>query len=143
VAALNLRLSAALGQEVLSLASDDEELDLVCRSNRGVLTSIELQSGAHVAWSLEAGVRVRSLVSEEDDEEPDLEALEGLDVSVLDPAPLSTLLHELALRRTTELTGGRKTLLDLGGGEPVDLPEPVASSGKAGGGGLWPFGRKG
>ncbi len=166
VAALNRRLSAALGQEVLSLAADDDGVDQVCISRGGALVSVEHSSEAEVSWRADAGVSVRPLFSDEDedfddgekrdeggnddDDEPaGLDALRGIEVANILPAGKhSNQLHGLAMRRATEFLSGQETFLDLGSFDCLArIPEPVAQ-GDAGGnssggaGGFWPFGRK-
>lgn len=147
IPALNKALSAALRQEVLSLASDDDGMDLVCVSRDGVLVSVEHSSEAGVMWTADGGVSVRALASDEDEDDEqdfdDLEELEG--VTILPGGEHNSMLHGLATQRATEFLSGRGTFLDLGSFDCLErVPEPVAQSsdGSGGGGGFWPFGRK-
>lgn len=160
VAALSKLLSAALGQEVLSVASDDDGMDIACLSRGGALVSVEYSSEADVSWTAD-GVLVRPLVSEEDesaededelDEESEgesesLDAVGNLDgVTILESAERGNQLHGLAMQRAAEFLSGRATFLDLGSFDCLTrIPAPIAQSDAgsgSGGGGFWPFGRK-
>jgi hypothetical protein len=153
--ALNVALSLALGTEVLSLAADDDGLDMVCRSTAGALASVELEPGDLLFTWTPQGVRVEPRWPSgalEDQDDPDAEewwreeitdesALRGLPgVTVLPRSgDVDALLHGLARKRALAFLGGRETFLALGSGDALDIPPPIAQSAPSPGapGGGW------
>lgn len=116
---LNRILSEHLRQAVLSVTSDDEDLDCAVNSNNGAIERVEVEPyNGRIVWT-PSGVGVRPLSSEEDDPdlEPglDLESLAGLPgVTILPPGESNSLLHNLALQRERDFLSGRQSFLDLG-----------------------------
>jgi hypothetical protein len=130
--ALCRMLSGALGTDVLSLASDDEELDMVWLAREGRLIDAETDWGdARFRWREGRGVEVELLKVPEDPEAEatNAEAFEGMPGIVVLPRieEARPLLHGLAARRARQFLGGRETLLDLGSFDCLArLPPPVA-----------------
>lgn len=116
-AAFNLMLSETLGVEVLSISSDDEEIDMACRSRDGRIEEIAVEYyDVDLRWRdglVEAQLLIDPYASDEDVTSE--EAFKGLrDVNVLPrTVELQPLLHHLAAGKTREFLGGRETFLDL------------------------------
>jgi len=110
-------LSETLGVEVLSISSDDEEIDMACRSRGGRIEEIAVEYyDVDLRWRdgrVEAQLLIDPYASDEDVTSE--EAFKGLrDVNVLPrTVELQPLLHHLAAGKTREFLGGRETFLDL------------------------------
>lgn len=121
LAAFNLMLSTTLGVEVLSISSDDEEIDMACRSRDGRIEEIAVEFyDVDLRWRdgrVEAQLLINALASEEEVEEfgTSEEAFKGLrNVNVLPrTVELQPLLHHLAAGKARDFLGGRETFLDL------------------------------
>lgn len=120
-AAFNFMLSKTLGVEVLSISSDDEEIDMACRSHDGRIEEIAVEYyDVDLRWRdgrVEAQLLINPLASDEEVREfgTSEEAFKGLrNVKVLPrTVELQPLLHHLAAGKTREFLGGRETFLDL------------------------------
>lgn len=121
LAAFNCMLSKTLGVEVLSISSDDEEIDMACRSRDGRIEEIAVEYyDVDLRWRdgrVEAQLLVNPYASDEEVKEfgTSEEAFKGLrNVRVLPrTVEFQPLLHHLAAGKTREFLGGRETFLDL------------------------------
>lgn len=121
LAAFNSLLSKTLGAEVLSISSDDEEIDMSCRSRDGRIEEIAVEYyDVDLRWrdgQVEAQLLIDPYASDEDVTESATseKSFKGLrNVKVLPrTVEMQSLLHHLAAGKAREFLGGCETFLDL------------------------------
>jgi hypothetical protein len=133
LAAFNRMLSEKLACEVLTVSSDDDALDIACRSRQGRIEEVALEyDDLDLRWR-EDNVDVQLLLDEEAEEgdgTPDDAFKKLKNVNVL-PRTVQhqPALHHLAARKVREFLDGRETFLDLGSLDCLmRVPAPVAQS---------------
>jgi hypothetical protein len=124
-----LLLSQLLGTEVLSLVTDDDQLDFACRARGGAVTRLHFRCEDLQATYTPDGFWIEPMFSEDEPDDDEGELLTDLaelraaipSAMVADRTwPMPTQLHELAMREVAAFTGEARPILGLGSFDPPE-----------------------
>ncbi len=127
IANFNRKVSKLLDTEVLSIASDDDDLDFAVRSSSGNFLSINFRADDLDINYINGQVTLQPLITEESEPLIDLSSIESDNFIIKErDKEFSTLLHDVAAKAVTSFIGSTDTILGLSSFDPPEIEYKMA-----------------